>query len=726
MHACICGLANGLGVNVATELSLLLLPQNVLLNNEKSSSSSSGDDGNDDSDDKSKSSSSSSSSALIKEGCFVTRITLCDSALNNNIAAKSSFSKEEEEEKDDLVNTNTFVTEKDVALSGGVLLKSDIGDRKSVALCRRLRARLVLASSSEGEEKKESIIVDVAEDCSFFSSLSSSSSPSSPPPIDVLFFCDGAGPLSVACNANERLRSRKGGEESRLDHQRQQLQQRPIFVYCTVEHHGSDNNTSHSGRNSSSGGGGGEVGTIFVDDGSGYDVDEEAEKNSGDDKATASKALYDALRPQFTALFANALDEAGAGNVDEDENRRRERRAALHWEFLKKTPEATPLLHAVSERSGDKNKDKFLSSSASSTVVRQRDSGDNRSISSRSNVFLPMTLLVAHTATFAVTQIVKRRREAYLNMVMSSLNVSENEEDIDKKKKEEDDALAKTSVVGAEQWTHLDIFDCVKNVEKDFVSAPEGEKTKEAGYETITTDGIDVAMEDDPKDAILKHAGFDAVENIRKRCKIAIVGSGILTAALATCFASIGVSEIALIGDASDPRNINLPRVARHPLLSAFVGDPMFTLSECENDANAMALNERFPGTKSYFLSRGEDEEAKDNNKFDIIVHVEGDAPFAKKSESESPTTTSKAMIPKIEAGFAIRCGVVGDNQVGIVEVNRANSKYAWTKCTDTSLSFLVSSTVSLEIIRWAKGGRNKERLVYVNARGRGADAFSL
>ena len=385
------------------------------------------------------------------------------------------------------MNTNIFVTEKDVALSGGVLLKSDIGDRKSVALCRRLRARLVLASSSEGEEKKESIIVDVAEDCSFFSSLSSSSSPSSPPPIDVLFFCDGAGPLSVACNANERLRSRKGGEESRLDHQRQQLQQRPIFVYCTVEHHGSDNNSSHSGRNSSGGGGGGgEVGTIFVDDGSGYDVDEEAEKNSGDDKATASKALYDALRPQFTALFANALDEAGARNVDEDENRRRERRAALHWEFLKKTPEATPLLHAVSERSGDKNKDTFLSSSASSTVVRQRDSGDNRSISSRSNVFLPMTLLVAHTATFAVTQIVKRRREAYLNMVMSSLNVSENEEDIDKKKKEEDDALAKTSVVGAEQWTHLDIFDCVKNVEKDFVSAPEGEKqrrldTKQSG-----------------------------------------------------------------------------------------------------------------------------------------------------------------------------------------------------------------------------------------------------
>ena len=214
MHACICGLANGLGVNVATELSLLLLPQNVLLNNEKSSSSSSGDDGNDDA------SKSSSSSALIKEGCFVTRITLCDSALNNNIA-KSSFSKEKEEEKEDLVDTNAFVTEKDVALSGGVLLKSDIGDRKSVALCRRLRARLVLASSSEGEEKKESIIVDVAEDCSFFSSLSSSSSPSSPPPIDVLFFCDGAGPLSVACNANERLRSRKGGEESRLDHQRQ-------------------------------------------------------------------------------------------------------------------------------------------------------------------------------------------------------------------------------------------------------------------------------------------------------------------------------------------------------------------------------------------------------------------------------------------------------------------------------------------------------------------------
>jgi hypothetical protein len=37
-----------------------------------------------------------------------------------------------------------------------------------------------------------------------------------------------------------------------------------------------------------------------------------------------------------------------------------------------------------------------------------------------------------------------------------------------------------------------------------------------------------------------------------------------------------------------------------------------------------------------------------------------------------------------------------------------------------------VSSTVSLEIVRWAKGGRNKERLVYVDARGRGADALTL
>jgi len=335
-----------------------------------------------------------------------------------------------------------------------------------------------------------------------------------------------------------------------------------------------------------------------------------------------------------------------------------------------------------------------------------------------------MALLVAHTATFAVTQIVKRRREAYLNMVMSSLNVSEHGEKQDaEKKKDEEKALSKTDITGAEQWTHLDIFDCVKKVEKDFVSEEEG--TREAGYETITTDGIDVAMEDDPRDAILKHVGFDAVENVRKRCKIAIVGSGILTASLAMCFASIGVSEIALIGDASDPRNINLPRVARHPLLSACAGDPMFTLSECENDANAMALNERFPWTKSYFLSHGKEEE--ENNKFDIIVHVEGDAPFAKKKDGESQNaTTTKASIPKIEANFAIRCGVVGDNEVGIVEVNRAKSKYAWTKCTDTSLSFLVSSTVSLEIIRWAKGGRNKERLVYVNSRGRGADALSL
>ena len=659
----------------------------------------------------------------------MTKITLCDALVV--VAAAAPGLGGEGANKKEANDDCSFVTEKDVALSGGILLASDIGDRKSIALCRRLRARVSSLSSSsssatkEEEENEKNIIIDVAEDCFLFGE-------STMPPIDVMFFCDGAGPLSVACNANERLRKRGGGgkEENGVDYQRQQLKQRPIFVYCTVEHHGSGNSSSGG----SSGGGGGDVGTIFIDDGSGCDVDE-AEKSSGNDMT--SKSLYDALRPQFTALLANALDEAGAGNVDEDEKRRRERRAALHWEFLKKTPEATPLLHAVSERSGDKNKDKFLSSTASATIVREWDSSarcnngiglnSGNSISgggSSSSVFLPMALLVAHTATFAVTQIVKRRREAYLNMVMSSLNVSEHGEKQDvEKKKDEEKARSKTGITGAEQWTHLDIFDCVKKVEKDFVSEEEG--TREAGYETITTDGIDVAMEDDPRDAILKHVGFDAVENVRKRCKIAIVGSGILTASLAMCFASIGVSEIALIGDASDPRNINLPRVARHPLLSACAGDPMFTLSECENDANAMALNERFPWTKSYFLSHGKEEE--ENNKFDIIVHVEGDAPFAKKKEGESQNaTTTKASIPRIEANFAIRCGVVGDNEVGIVEVNRANSKYAWTKCTDTSLSFLVSSTVSLEIIRWAKGGRNKERLVYVNSRGRGADALSL
>lgn len=714
MHACICGLSNGLGVHVAAQLSLLLL---LLSNDENNNNEENDENGKD---------KRTTSFGRGEEGCFVTKITLCDALVVVGAAAAPGLGGEganKKEANDDC----SFVTEKDVALSGGILLASDIGDRKSIALCRRLRARVSSLSSSsssatkEEEENEKNIIIDVAEDCFLFGE-------STMPPVDVMFFCDGAGPLSVACNANERLRKRGGGggkEENGVDYQRQQLKQRPIFVYCTVEHHGSGN--------SSSGGGGGDVGTIFIDDGSGCDVDE-AEKSSGNDMT--SKSLYDALRPQFTALLANALDEAGAGNVDEDEKRRRERRAALHWEFLKKTPEATPLLHAVSERSGDKNKDKFLSSTASATIVRERDSSArcNNGIGlssgnsssgggSSSSVFLPMALLVAHTATFAVTQIVKRRREAYLNMVMSSLNVSEHggKQDVEKKKDEEK-ARSKTGITGAEQWTHLDIFDCVKKVEKDFVSEEEG--TREAGYETITTDGIDVAMEDDPRDAILKHVGFDAVENIRKRCKIAIVGSGILTASLAMCFASIGVSEIALIGDASDPRNINLPRVARHPLLSACAGDPMFTLSECENDANAMALNERFPWTKSYFLSHGKEEE---NNKFDIIVHVEGDAPFAKKNEGESQNaTTTKASIPKIEANFAIRCGVVGDNEVGIVEVNRANSKYAWTKCTDTSLSFLVSSTVSLEIIRWAKGGRNKERLVYVNSRGRGADALSL
>ena len=718
MHACICGLSNGLGVHVAAQLSLLLL---LLSNNDEN-------ENENENNENGKDNHTSSTFGKGEEGCFVTKITLCDALVVAAAAAAAPGLGGDGANRKEANDDCAFVTEKDVALSGGILLASDIGDRKSIALCRRLRARVSSLSSSsssatkEEKENEKNIIIDVAEDCFLFGE-------STMPPIDVMFFCDGAGPLSVACNANERLRKRGGGgrgkEENGLDHQRQQLKQRPIFVYCTVEHHGSGN--------SSSGGGGGDVGTIFIDDGSGCDVDED-EKSSGNDMT--SKSLYDALRPQFTALLANALDEAGAGNVDEDEKRRRERRAALHWEFLKKTPEATPLLHAVSERSGDKNKDKFLSSTASATIVRERDfsargsngiglsSGNSSSGGgSSSSVFLPMALLVAHTATFAVTQIVKRRREAYLNMIMSSLNVSEHGEKQDaEKKKDEEKALSKTDITGAEQWTHLDIFDCVKKVEKDFVSEEEG--TREAGYETITTDGIDVAMEDDPRDAILKHVGFDAVENVRKRCKIAIVGSGILTASLAMCFASIGVSEIALIGDASDPRNINLPRVARHPLLSACAGDPMFTLSECENDANAMALNERFPWTKSYFLSHGKEEE---NNKFDIIVHVEGDAPFAKKNESESQNaTTTKASIPKIEANFAIRCGVVGDNEVGIVEVNRAKSKYAWTKCTDTSLSFLVSSTVSLEIIRWAKGGRNKERLVYVNSRGRGADALSL
>ena len=43
--------------------------------------------------------------------------------------------------------------------------------------------------------------------------------------------------------------------------------------------------------------------------------------------------------------------------------------------------------------------------------------------------------------------------------------------------KERGEVLAKMSLTGAEQWVHLDIFDCVKNVKKDFVLAEE-EKTK--------------------------------------------------------------------------------------------------------------------------------------------------------------------------------------------------------------------------------------------------------
>ena len=713
MHACICGFSNGLGVRVADALSLLLLY----------SSSSSSSRGEDDDDDEEK-----RENGEKDVGCFVTKITLCDALVASSSSSSSSSRAEEMRDTCGGNDGDTiFVTKKDVAMSGGIFRASDVGDRKSIALCRRLRARVASspldAKNVEVSARSSHEIVGIAEDGFFFSSDYGKKEETSP--IDVMFFCDGAGPLSVACNANERLRKRRAGRaEGHTDRNQEELQ-RPIFVYCTAEHHGNINNNSGSG--------GGDVGTIFVDDGSGFDVDD-AEKSSAGENSTilhsndASKSLYDALRPQFTVLFANAMDEA-AKNVDEDEKRRRERRAALHWEYLKKTPEATPLLHAVNERSGDKNKDKFLSSSTSSTIVRQRDPSNSVSSSNSSSVFLPMALLVAHTATFAVTQIVKRRREAYLNTVMNSLSVSEEKEG-NVEEKERGEVLAKMSLTGAEQWVHLDIFDCVKNVKKDFVLAEE-EKTKDNGYETISTNGIDVAMENDPKDAILKHVGFDAVENIRKRCKIAIVGSGILTASLATCFASIGVSEIALIGDASDPRNINLPKAAQHPLLSACVGDPMFTLSECENDANAMALNERFPGTRSYFLNCvDDDDDSKDNNIFDIIVHVEGDAAFAEKSERETTTgtttTTTKVSIPKIEASFAIRCGVVGDNQIGIVEVNRPNSKYAWTKCTDASLSLLVSSTVSLEIVRWAKGGRNKERLVYVDARGRGADALTL
>ena len=78
--------------------------------------------------------------------------------------------------------------------------------------------------------------------------------------------------------------------------------------------------------------------------------------------------------------------------------------------------------------------------------------------------------------------------------------------------------------------------------------------------------------------------------------------------------------------------------------------------------------------------------------------------------QKELPTTTSKAMIPKIEAGFAIRCGVVGDNQVGIVEVNRLRS---------VRILLILFGVFDRKFGNHPMGKRwqNKERLVYVNAK---------
>ena len=228
MHACICGFSNGLGVRVADALSLLLL---------YSSSSSSSSRGEDDDEEKRE-------NGHGKDvGCFVTKITLCDA-----LVASSSSSRAEEMRytcggnDDDTI----FVTKKDVVMSGGIFRASDVGDRKSIALCRRLRARVASspldAKNVEVSARSSHEIVGIAEDGFFFSSDYGKKEETSP--IDVMFFCDGAGPLSVACNANERLRKRRAGRaEGHTDRNQEELQ-RPIFVYCTAEHHGNINNNS--------------------------------------------------------------------------------------------------------------------------------------------------------------------------------------------------------------------------------------------------------------------------------------------------------------------------------------------------------------------------------------------------------------------------------------------------------------------------------------------------
>jgi len=613
-------------------------------------------------------------------------LQIAHSLLLQNPMTKITFVNVNNSTIDESSHALRVVNERDIASSLGILRKSDLNERRDIAITRRLREQFDKRALREfggraccsalGKTYAHEVRVNHRNENKFDADFEREVKK-----CDCLLFCDGAGPLSLACAMNERMLKLESV-----------VSNRPAFLFVSL------NGTS-------------EHGTIFVDDGS--------------EKA---KTMYDALRPQFTVLFALGIDD----NDDTDEKKRRERRAALHWEFLKRTPEAKPLLNAVNERSNEKNRDTFLVSSSPATTDNSNNSNNsnNRSTTTttKSNdddddenedVFLPMTMLVASTAAFAVTKIWKRREE---NIAKISTAIKIEDIETDKKESRGERGMDDEEVLeGANQWIHLDIFDCLKNVEKNNDDDDKNEINNiEEGYETITTQGIDSAMDDDPKEAVLKHIGFDAVENIRKRCKIAIVGSGILSASLATSFAAIGVSEIALVGDASDPQNINFPKAAQHPLLCAYAGDPMFSLSECENDANALALNERFPDTKSYYYYSNEnnfDNKNEDNDvscKFDIIVHVQEEAPFSKERKN----------FPQIQASFAIRCGVVGKNQIGIVEVNKRDSPYAWTKCTDSSLAQLVSSTVALEIIRWAKGGRRKERLIYVDSRGRGCDAL--
>ena len=159
------------------------------------------------------------------------------------------------------------VTEETVEACGGVLRERDLGDELPAALGRRLR--------QVAERRRIEVLgpdAPVEGNDSFAAA-------------DVVFCCDGAGPLSVVAGLGEAARRRPRGRQT--------------FILAQAR---------------------GLVGTVFVD--------------SGD--PTVAQTLYQSLRP------TQNKNEIPRRSTDSDVERRRQE--VLHAEFLRSHPETRPLL----------------------------------------------------------------------------------------------------------------------------------------------------------------------------------------------------------------------------------------------------------------------------------------------------------------------------------------------------------------------------------------------